>query len=127
MENKMKKEFNQLIDSLTKKEAPITAKYRRKVLKESGLSASKRKKLKAKKDKDAYKTEDVMDFGRPLAKNEYQITEFANEELKMEFGPEVPEQFRKRALDWAKRKGLRAKEASLGKSDQSFTWVVFTK
>ena len=115
-----------MLEALTKKEAPITAKYRRKILKDSKLSASQRKKLKGKKDENAHKMEDVLDLGRPLAKNEYEVTEFANNEIKMEFGPEVPEQFRKRAMDWAKRKGLKTKETSLGKSDQSFTWVIFT-
>ena len=77
--------------------------------------------------KEALKTEEVLDFTQPLAKNEYETSINGDGEMRMEFGPEVPDLVKKRAMDWAKKRGLRAKEASLNKSDGANEWVVFVK
>lgn len=118
-----------MLDELSKKEAPIVARWRRKILKQSGLNAAKRNKLKPSKEeeKDTFQAEAVTSFETPLAKNEYEVSQFDNGDVKMEFGPEVPAQFRKRAMEWAKKRGLKSKETSLGKSETSNTWVIFSK
>jgi hypothetical protein len=121
----MSNEFNDILDILAKKEAPVVARTRRKILKETGIPASKRKKLKPKTLPQVQKTEAVHNFEQPLAKNEYEIIEKSDGEIKMEFGPEVPDIFKKRAMEWAKKRGLKTKEMSLEKSTSSNFWVVF--
>jgi len=130
----MSNEYNDLLDILAKKEAPVVSRQRRKILKESNLSAAKRKKLAPKKkdavqkeEKEVLKFEEILNFEQPLAKNEYEITENAKGEIKMEFGPEIPESVRKRAIAWAQKRGLKAKEMSLGKSVDMNYWIVFSK
>ena len=123
----MDKMLNEMMDSLFKREAPIVARMRRKLLRQAGLSASKRKSLKQKDEHldEAYKSEVVSNLEQPLAKNEYEVTQFGNGEFKMEFGPEVPELVKKRAMEWAKKRGLKTKEMSLGKSSKTNSWVIF--
>jgi len=125
--DKTNKRLNEMMDSLFKREAPIVARTRRKILKQAGLSALKRKALKQKDNQvnETYKSESTTNFEQPLAKNEYEVTQFNNGEFKMEFGPEVPELVKKRAMEWAKKRGLKTKEMSLGKSNETNSWVIF--
>ena len=121
----MSNDFNEIIDILSKKEAPIVARMRRKILKEGVISASKRKKMKTKDIQDTQKSEAVYNFEQPLAKNEYEVMTKADGEIKMEFGPDVPELFKKRAMKWAEKRGLKAKEISLEKSNGSSFWIIY--
>jgi len=116
-----------LYEQLSKAEAPIVARVRRKILKDSGLAASKRRKLKGPKvvQKSEFTFDDGSRHEMPLAKNEYQMTSYGSGDVMMEFGPEVPEEFRRRAIEWAKARGLKAKAQSMAKSENSATWIVF--
>jgi hypothetical protein len=119
------KMLNEMLEPMIKKESPIVARRRRKILKESHVGAAARKKLK--QVQQTYKSEEVLDLAQPLAKNEYETSVNEAGEMKFEFGPEVPELVKKRAMEWAKKRGLKAKEASLSKSVTGTEWIVFTK
>lgn len=54
-----------------------------------------------------------------LSKNEVMASVYDNGIVKMDFGSSVPENVRKAAMSWAKRKGLKPVEASLNKSANS--------
>jgi hypothetical protein len=55
----------------------------------------------------------------PLAKNEIGVTTHKNGVVKMEFGADVPEDVKKAALSWAKRRGLSPVDMKLAKSQNS--------
>lgn len=96
-----------LDQTLAKSERKAATKERRKFLENSVVS--------------------ITNFTETLAKNDCEITNFDNGEFKMEFGPEVPETVKKRAMDWAKKKGFKPVEMSLGKNADSSTWTIFRK
>jgi hypothetical protein len=125
----MKKEYEELIQSLAKKESPIVARMRRRFQKEAGFSAKKRKQLQklTKQPSQAQKSEEVLNFEEPLAKNEYQMTQYLDGTFKMEFGPEVPEKVKKRAKEWAARKGLKVSEIGLEKNENGFERIIYKK
>ena len=115
-----------LYEDLAKAQSPIVARARRKILKEAGLPAGERLKLKRLKiQKSELFAGDSNNFHEPLAKNEYQITAYDSGDIMMEFGPDVPEDFKRRAMEWAKRKGLKAKAHSMNKSSDAFNWTLF--
>jgi len=60
-----------------------------------------------------------------LAKNEVMASTFDDGAIKFDFGSDVPDHIKKAAFGWAKKKGLRATEASLAKSKKSPTAVMF--
>jgi hypothetical protein len=68
----------------------------------------------------------VFTEAKALSKSAYGVNLMDSGEMKMEFGPEVPELVKKRAMEWAKKRGLRVKESSLGKSESGFEWVIFS-
>ena len=122
MDKKMEEMFELIESSLKKAESPIIARRKRKLMQDAGLPASQRRKLKSKNTVEKEELEDGK-----LAKNEYEFTAFGNGDFKMEFGEEVPELVKKRAMQWAKKRGFKAKEASLEKSVGGTTWIVFAK
>jgi hypothetical protein len=61
-----------------------------------------------------------------LSKNECMASFFDSGELRFDFGAEVPEKVKKAAMLWAKKRGLKAVEASLTKSDGSNSYVRFS-
>jgi hypothetical protein len=61
-----------------------------------------------------------------LKKNEAQATFFDSGHIKIDFGPNVPEKVKKAALEWAKRKGLKAVESSLTKSATASQSVLYS-
>ena len=69
----------------------------------------------------------ITDLSQPLAKSDYQIAKYGNGDLRLDFGPEVPESVKKKALEWAKRRNLKVKEASLGKSSDATSWILLGK
>lgn len=69
----------------------------------------------------------IFQEAKILSKSAYGVDLMDNGEMKMEFGPEVPELVKKRAIEWAKKRGLRVKESSLGKSESGFEWLIFSK
>lgn len=120
MDPKMIEMFELIENSLSKAvQSPIIARRKRKLMLETGVPASQRKKIKPK----TKKSED----DDTLAKNEYEFTSFNNGEVKMEFGEDIPELFKKRAMEWAKKRGFKPREMSLEKSVGGTTWVVFGK
>ena len=103
---------------------------RRKVLKEGDLPASLVRKLAIKRGKKLKKSEvylvvNSISLEEPLQKSEYQITK-SDKELKLEFGTEVPADLREKALSWARRKGLKIVEASLAKSEDATSYVIYS-
>lgn len=123
--------LDDLLKSLVKKEAPIVARIRRKILKQGGLGAAQRKKITKRPnqfgDGAAYKSEVITTYEQPLAKNEYEAVSFEDGNVKMQFGSEIPELVKKRAMDWAKKRGFKIKEMSLDKNSESGSWVIFGK
>jgi hypothetical protein len=61
-----------------------------------------------------------------LAKNEARATVGDGGTLMFEFGANVPAAAREAALRWAKRKGLKAVEASLNKSAGAYGYALFS-
>lgn len=61
-----------------------------------------------------------------LSKNECMASIFNTGELRFDFGKEVPEKVKKSAMAWAKKKGLKAVEASLDKSESTHSYVTFS-
>jgi len=60
-----------------------------------------------------------------LKKNEVQATTFDNAMVRLDFGSDVPESVRKSVMSWAKRRGLKAIEASLTKSQNARSSVTY--
>lgn len=108
--------LKEMFDVLVKKEAPIISKFRRKIQKETGNPASKRKKLRQKTNKS--------ELLKSLGNDEIEFTQYGNGGLRLDFGKDVPEAARKKALNWAQKRGLRISEMSLGKSSSSAGWVL---
>ena len=47
--------------------------------------------------------------------------------VRLEFGPEVSEELKQRAVKWAQKRGLKPVEASMAKSDGSRQSITFGK
>lgn len=124
MNSKLNEMFEIIDAALNKAEAKTSAQARRKFLMETGVPASRRKKLKAKTNK-AELDEDKKEEN--LEKNACQFTSFDNGDLKMEFGEDVPDLIKKRAMEWAKKRGFNPAEASLGKSSTGISWIILKK
>jgi hypothetical protein len=62
---------------------------------------------------------------KSLKKNEMMASFMDNGTIKMEFGAEVPEKVKKAAVQWAKKRGLNAVEASLNKSAASPSYILY--
>lgn len=84
------------------------------------------KRPKSVHDALALKSEEKIHTIADLAKNETMASFFESGHIKMDFGSAVPEKVKKAALEWAKRKGLKAIEASLAKSANSPSSVTFS-
>jgi hypothetical protein len=63
----------------------------------------------------------------PLRKNQIMAQIGADETIRMDFGADIPESIKKAAMTWAKRRGLKAVEASLQKSADSSSYIIFSK
>lgn len=66
-----------------------------------------------------------LEFRKKLAKNEAMMSTFDDGAIKFDFGSEVPDHIKKAAFGWAKKRGLKAIEASLMKSVDSVETVMF--
>ena len=64
---------------------------------------------------------------KELKKNELMTSFYADGAVRMDFGGDIDPKLKKSAMDWAKRKGLKASEASLDKSDGSPSYVVYAQ
>lgn len=62
-----------------------------------------------------------------LSKSQANISFFENGAIQMDFGKSVPEKVKKAALEWAKRKGLKAVEATLAKGQNQPESYIFGK
>jgi hypothetical protein len=62
---------------------------------------------------------------KSLKKNEVMASIYSNKTLKMDFGSEVSEEVKKKAMDWCAKKGLKVVEASMSKSENGNSYVVF--
>lgn len=62
----------------------------------------------------------------PLNKNEMGLTTHKNGVVKMEFGVEVPEEVKKAAISWAKKRGMVAVDMKLSKNCDMSSSHVFT-
>jgi len=62
---------------------------------------------------------------KELKKNEVMASFYEDGAVRMDFGGAIDPKVKKSAMDWAKRKGLKAAEASLDKSDGSPSYVVY--
>jgi hypothetical protein len=62
---------------------------------------------------------------KELKKNEFMASVYDSGSVKMDFGSGIPEQVKKAAMTWAKKKGLKPVEASLNKSGVSTSSVLF--
>jgi hypothetical protein len=62
---------------------------------------------------------------KELKKNEVMTSVFEDGSVRFDFGGAIDPKIKKSAMDWAKRKGLKASEASLDKSAGSASYVVY--
>lgn len=60
-----------------------------------------------------------------LKKNEMMTSAYSDGTIKLDFGAEVPETIRKAAINWAKKRGLKAIEAPLNKTQDSIDSIIF--
>lgn len=67
-----------------------------------------------------------MKARKNLAKNEAMVSAFDDGAIKFDFGSEVPDDIKKAAFTWAKKRGLQAVEASLVKSVDAVETVMFS-
>jgi hypothetical protein len=74
----------------------------------------------------AQKVEEMVALSE-LKKNETMASFYDNGIVKMDFGSEVSDKTKKAALAWAKRKGLKAIEATLNKSTTMSESTLFTQ
>jgi hypothetical protein len=63
---------------------------------------------------------------KELKKNEVMTSFYDNGAIRMDFGGDVDQKVKDAAMRWAKKKGLRASEASLDKSDGSPSYTVYS-
>jgi len=56
--------------------------------------------------------------GSDLKKNEMMASAFDNGSVQFDFGSEIPDEIRKAAIFWAKKRGLNVVESSLSKSSE---------
>jgi hypothetical protein len=71
------------------------------------------------------KAEEILAL-RNLQKNELMASVYDSGSVKLDFGSGVPEPVKKAAMAWAKRKGLKPVEASLSKSANSSSSMIFS-
>lgn len=64
---------------------------------------------------------------RTLAKSETMASFFDSGAVRFDFGSEVSDKIKKAALDWAKKRGLKTVEASLSKTKDANSYVVYGK
>ena len=62
---------------------------------------------------------------KTLQKNEAMVSAYNNGMVRMDFGSDVSEDVKKAAMAWAKKRGLKAIEASLQKSETSSGYAIF--
>lgn len=62
---------------------------------------------------------------RDLKKNEVMTSVYGNGMVRMDFGGEVDKEIKDAAMNWAKRRGLKAMEASVSKSAGANSHVIF--
>lgn len=62
-----------------------------------------------------------------LQKNEVMASAYKDGVVRLDFGSDVPEKVKKAAISWAKKRGLKAIEMSLTKSDTSNSFMIFAK
>lgn len=62
---------------------------------------------------------------RELKKNEVMTSLYDNGFVRMDFGGAIEKKIKDAALSWAKKRGLKATEASLDKSDGNSAYIVF--
>lgn len=68
---------------------------------------------------------DDLVAGKTLQKNEAMISFYDSGIIKMDFGSAVNPKIKEAAMQWAKKRGLKAVEASLAKSAKTMSQVVF--
>lgn len=91
-------------------------------------SATKPKAMPKVKEMLTAKFEEKRDL-ETLAKSDVMVSTFDNGGIRMDFGSAVPEKIKKAALEWAKKRGLRAIEESMAKSSDgaNTTSVIFNQ
>lgn len=63
---------------------------------------------------------------KPLAKNELMASKYDNGAIRFDFGAEVPDNIKRAAMSWAKKRGLNPVEASMQKNtDHNSEYVIF--
>lgn len=62
---------------------------------------------------------------KELKKNEVMTSVFDNGFVRMDFGGEIDKKVKDAAMTWAKKRGLKAMEASLDKADGSSAYVIY--
>lgn len=60
-----------------------------------------------------------------LKKNEILASVYENKSVRLDFGKNTEEKVKQKAMDWAKRRGLIPVEASLNKSSNTPSYVIF--
>lgn len=64
---------------------------------------------------------------RELKKNEVMTSIYDNGCIRMDFGGDIDDKIKKAAMSWAKKRGLKAMEASVSKSAGANSHVIFGK
>jgi hypothetical protein len=62
-----------------------------------------------------------------LKKNEVCTAVYSDQSVRLDFGSDISDDVKKRAIEWCRKKGLVAIEASLAKSYGAGSYVLFTK
>lgn len=60
-----------------------------------------------------------------IEKNNMQASIFSNGAVRFDFGAGVKPDLKKKAMDWAKKRGLNVIEESLGKSENEPSFIVY--
>lgn len=60
-----------------------------------------------------------------LKKNEILASVYENKSVRLDFGKNTDEKVKQKAMEWAKRRGLLPVEASLNKSNNAPSYVIF--
>jgi hypothetical protein len=73
----------------------------------------------------ARKMEEINNL-KALKKNEVMASVYSNKTVRLDFGSGIPEEIKKKAMEWAKKKGLNVIEASLAKSTNNNSYLVLS-
>ena len=117
-----------LSEEVLAKSLPPKLAYRfRSWMKESEPRFAKNPQLYSEAQKLIQQKFEELAIQKALKKNEAVASFYNNGVVRMDFGSEIPEKIKKAAMNWAKKRGLKAVEASVQKSMSNPSYIIFSK